>query len=520
MSRSLLLIITLAIFLSFFRLGSVTLFDVDEAVFATATREMVQNGNWITPTYNGKNRYDKPILFYWLMAVPYKIFGIDEFSARFPSAVAASLLVPSFFLFIRHFQGEKKALCAALSLTLSIYFLVYSHAAVTDMTLTLFTTLSLICFYRSVTGEKSEKVNWYGYGFYLFSALAFLTKGLIGILFPFGIAVIYLFITEGLRGIQQAISIKGVILFILVSAPWYVVQFIMNGNEFIEQFFIKHHFMRYTDVISGHKGPLYYYIPMVIGGLFPWIAFLPAGIRSIFHGKERLGLFAFIWMVFIIVFFSLSTTKLPNYILPAMPAASILISFGMDDRDRWIRHANVFIALVTLVLGVAFLFSEKYLVKFGVQDARWTVVLGVIMLAAAALRFHAAIRKKLFCGLLSALTAAFLLLLSFEAFPAASSYLQGTLHRYSLYAGERLKDSERVITYGINNPSIAFYSGRNVVGVGSKGELAAILKSEPHAFVIAKAEDIENIKDTGLTVVEQDDKYALLEKKIVIPGKI
>jgi len=278
--------------------------------------------------------------------------------------------------------------------------------------------------------------------------------------------------------------------------------------------------MRYTDVISGHTGPLYYYIPVMICGLFPWIAFLPAGVRTVFQGKERLGLFAFIWVVFIVVFFSLSTTKLPNYILPALPAASILISFGMDDRDGWIRHANIFIALVTLVLGVAFLFSEKYLVQFGFQDTRWIIALGAVMLAASALRFYAAFRKKLSYGLLSALTAAFLLLLSFEAFPAASSYLQGTLYRYSLYARERLKDNEPVITYGINNPSIVFYSGRKIIEVGSKGELAAFLKSEPHAFVIAKAEDIENIKDTGLTVVEQDDKYALLEKKIVIPGKI
>ncbi|HAM49190.1 MAG TPA: hypothetical protein DCP92_00265 [Nitrospiraceae bacterium] len=519
MSRLLLLIITLTVFLSFFRLGSVTLFDVDEAVFATATKEMVQSGNWITPTYNGKNRYDKPILFYWLMAIPYKIFGINEFSARVPSAVAASLLVPALFLFIRRFENEEKALYATLSFTLSIYFLLYSHAAVTDMTLTLFITLSLICFYLSVIEEKSGRINWYIYGFYLFSALAFLTKGLIGMVFPFAIALIYLFITEGLRGIQKAISLKGAVLFVVVSAPWYVIEFMINGNEFVQQFFIKHHFIRYTEVISGHTGPLYYYIPVLIGGLFPWVAFLPAGIRSVFRGKERLGLFAFIWMVVVIVFFSLSTTKLPNYILPAIPATSILISFGMDAQDRWIRHANVFIAFVTLCIGLAFLVSKKYLLEFGLQNAHWIIPFGVVMLVASVLRLYAAFRKKTFYGLLSALTGAFLLVLSIEAFPAANAYLQGTLYRYSLCARERLGDDEPLITYGLNNPSIVFYSGHKVIEAGSKDELATLLKNEAHALVITRAGDIDSAKDAGLKVVADDGRFAMLERGSGIAAK-
>src|SRR3990172_7269855 len=111
---------------------------------------MVESGDWITPTYNGENRYDKPILFYWLMAVSYKTFGINEFGARFPSALSGFLLCLALFFFVGHFHDKERAFYAALPLTLSLYFLVYSHAAVADMALTLFITLSLFSFFLSL----------------------------------------------------------------------------------------------------------------------------------------------------------------------------------------------------------------------------------------------------------------------------------------------------------------------------------------------------------------------------------
>jgi 4-amino-4-deoxy-L-arabinose transferase-like glycosyltransferase len=168
-------LIILTVFISFFNLGSFTLFDVDEAVFSTATREMIESGDWITPTYNGENRYDKPILFYWLVAASYKMFGINEFGARFPSALAATGLIIAIFFFIRYVRDDTYAFYTAIASALSIYFLAYSHAAVTDMSLTLFISLSLFSFYLWIYGETTSgtKNNMYLYGFYLFSALAF-----------------------------------------------------------------------------------------------------------------------------------------------------------------------------------------------------------------------------------------------------------------------------------------------------------------------------------------------------------
>jgi len=497
---------------SFFRLGSVTLFDVDEAVFAEATKEMIENNNWLTPTYNGVNRYDKPILIYWLMAASYQSFGINEFGARFPSAVASCILALSIFLFSKYSRDEKYALCAAISFALSVYFLVYSHSSVTDMTLTLFISLSLFSFY--VSREHEEK-PLYIYGFYLFSALAFLTKGLIGIAFPFGIAITYLFLTERWQGIKKVFNLKGMVLFLVVAAPWYISQFAVNGQEFVDQFFIKHHFKRYLDVISGHKGPFYYYIPVLIAGLFPWSMFLPAGLRNAIKTKDRFFLFALVWFVFIFVFFSFSTTKLPNYLLPAVPAASLLIASGMTEHSkRWWQYSNTASAVISFIIGIVLLISRSYLFTYGISDLNWIFVLASITMAMGILFLYSTYAGKSFYFVMSALMLAFLFMLSIKTIPIAGDYLQGSLNRYSLYAKTKLHGDQRIIAYGINNPSIVFYSGRKIINAGNKEDVkAALMKNGENSIAITKTKKVEDLKDLGFKVIESDEKYALLERK-------
>jgi 4-amino-4-deoxy-L-arabinose transferase-like glycosyltransferase len=516
MSKLLLPVLVLTIFFAFFRLGSVTLFDVDEAVFSEATKEMVESGDWITPTYNGENRYDKPILFYWLMAGSYTIFGINEFGARFPSAVAACLLIYSLFFFTKHFQDETTALYAAISCVLSLSFFVYSHAAVTDMTLTLFISLSLFSFYFSVAGSEKNKGKdtLYSYGFYLFSALAFLTKGLIGIVFPFGIALIYMIATEKLTGIKKVFRFKGLILFILISAPWYLAQFSINGQEFFDQFIMKHHFKRYVGVISGHKGPFYYYIPVLLVGLFPWIAYLPAGIKHALKEKDRFSLFALLWVTFLFVFFSLSTTKLPNYILPVIPAASLLIASGMKVQDkRWRQFSHFFMAAMALLISAAFLISRQYLIKFGIDDFEWLYLLAAIPAGIVVLSVYSASTKKGFNIVLAVLMILFLSVLSIKVLPIISQYLQGTLYKYSLYAKEKLSPDENIFVYGINNPSIVFYSGHKVIPLKGKNDLITLLNNRNHALVITKTKHVDIIENLGFHILESDERYAILERE-------
>ncbi len=515
MNRSVfLIIIAAAMFLSLFRLGASRLFDVDEAVFSEATREMVISQDWITPTYNGENRYDKPILFYWLMAASYKVFGVDEFGARFPSACAAVLLICFIYLSMKRFGGDESAAYAALSATLSAYFLVYSRAAVTDMTLTLFISLSLFSFYRSFE-EGTNGNGLYLYGFYLFSALAVLTKGLIGVLFPFGIAIVYSAVTGGLTGIRRVFSFKGALLFIAVAAPWYLAELMRNGREFVDQFFIKHHFRRYTDVISGHRGPFFYYLIVIVIGLFPWASFLPSGIRSALNKKNPFHLFAFVWLVFIFLFFSLSTTKLPNYILPAFPAAAVLIGAGLSGvNDNWRRYSFLSMGVLSVITGIAlFYLGGKYLPKIGVVNAVWPLLAALAVAACGALCVYSAFSGRNLYIPVAGLMAVFLAVLMMRALPLASDYLQGTLHKYSLYAKDRLREDEGVIVLGLNNPSIAFYSERKIMNADSIEVLMALKKKGTHTIAISKAKDADMLRDSGYTLIESDGRYALFETR-------
>jgi 4-amino-4-deoxy-L-arabinose transferase-like glycosyltransferase len=532
-------LLAVAILLSFYRLGSVSLFDVDEAVFSEATKEMVLSGDWITPTYNGANRYDKPILFYWLMAASYHIFGMNEFGARFPSAFTGALLSLSIFLFVRRYAGRETALHAAMSFVVSLYFFVYSRAAVTDMALTLLITLSLFFFFLWLYGTRGTagKGPRYLYGFYLCSALAFLTKGLIGIVFPFCIAATYMVIKKGPQGIRKLFSAKAALLFLLVSGPWYLAEFAVNGKDFLDQFFIKHHFMRYTGVISGHRGPFFYYLPALIIGLFPWIVYLPAGIRNALRsnrapavstdsaergcgetlpaaGSPPLGLFALVWLGLIFAFFSFSTTKLPNYILPAVPAASILIGYGMAGHlPRGNRYAHGCMSFVALLAGAAFVASRGYLHKFGVADAGWTSVAAVLMFLLAAVSAYAAVRNRRPHGYIAALLIAFFLLLSVRVLPLVNQKLQGTLYDFSLAAKERLGRGGTLITFGINNPSVVFYSDHMAEKVDNLDELLRLPPGGGKTILIAKARDSQILEASGFNVLSKGEKYALFEKK-------
>ncbi len=519
-------VIAVALLVSFLGLASFTLFDVDEAVFAQASKEMLQSGNYVTPTYDGAKRFDKPIMIYWLMAGSYKVFGINEFAARFPSAAAACLLALAVFFFEglsrekSRFPGQfvspgKRAFYAALALVLSLFFLAYSHAAVTDMTLTLFITLSLLFFYL----YDSRGGKGYIYGFYLFSALAFLTKGLIGILFPVGIAFVYLLLTAGFfHALRKLWSLPGILLFLAVSAPWYVACYKANGNEFIRNFFIKQHFDRYLHVISGHTGPVYYYIPVLALGLFPWIAFLPQGVKNALREKKGSpGLLALIWLSFVVVFFSFAKTKLPDYVLPGVPAAALLISSGMSAASvRSGRLSNWFIALVSLALAAGFFVARGYLLKTGIK-ADWAYWLSGIMLLMSLVAMYSGAKGKNRNGLLAVLMIGFLSVTVLKAVPAASRYLQGGLYDFSIYAKKNLRPGGVLIGYRINNPSVVFYSGHMVDGIEGARELAAAVSASRQAIIITRAGDSGDVLAlNGLSgkvrLVRTIGDYRLFEK--------
>jgi len=505
----------LILFVTFFKSGGFLLFDVDEAVFSEAAREMVETGNFITPTYNYEPRYDKPILIYWFMSIAFKLFGTTEFAARFTSGLFGALLSFMTFLFVRNVKGLLPALLATLALVLNIEFFVYSHSAVTDMTLAFFITASLFAFYL---GAHHANERWFMW-FWVASALAVLTKGVVGLLFPSVIAGGFILLSKRTELIRQILRPSHIGLFLLISAPWFIIQFMVNGWEFFNAFIVKHHIKRYSGVISSHGGPFYYYFLVLLAGFFPWVAMLVPGI---YRGlKERLdresGLYLLcaVWVLFVFVFFSISRTKLPNYIFPLFPAAAILSGLVMAGMVEGARRSKA--ALLTL-LFIAGLFASALLVipSLGLEmdinyPPKFFFVLAALFATAAALSIAALYRPfSAFMGL-SALTLVLIVFLRLYALPPANIYLQKTLFDYSRFARVNLPSNGVLATYEINKPSIAFYARRGVVKADKTNvhRLGEFARSTP-LMIITTPSRYKELKDYGFKVLDSRGDYMLL----------
>ncbi|HLC21492.1 MAG TPA: glycosyltransferase family 39 protein, partial [Candidatus Methylomirabilis sp.] len=328
------LLILLSLLLFFHRLGSLGLFDADEPAFAEAAREMLVSGDWITPQFNFQPRFDKPILFYWLIVLAYKAFGIGEFAARFWSALFATALVLSIYLFGQRVLGRRGALIAALAFATNVGTAILARAAVTDMTLVFFMTWAFFCFFGAsrATARTGEGCVLIGY---VAMALSVLTKGPIGLLIPGLVIGLFLAIRRGAgASLSRVRPLLGLSIFAAIALPWYLLVVRENGWDFIYGFIVKHHLVRYSGVVSGNAGAPYYFLPVVLLGFFPWSAMLPKAfgdlwtvrmkLRGDLTAREELLLFSWLWFGVVFVFFSLSGTKLPSYIFPAFPALAML----------------------------------------------------------------------------------------------------------------------------------------------------------------------------------------------------
>ncbi|HBG46352.1 MAG TPA: hypothetical protein DDW94_05110 [Deltaproteobacteria bacterium] len=504
----------LIVFLSFFKTGGFLLFDVDEAVFSAAAREMVETGNLITPTYNFEPRYDKPILIYWFMSAAFKLFGTTEFAARFTSSLFGVLLSGMTFLFVKRLTGLTTALVATLALFVNLEFFVYSHSAVTDMTLAFFITASIFSFYM---GTIDGKKRWF-LGFWAASALAVLTKGAVGLLFPAVIAILYLALSKNLHRSKELFRPSYIGLFILIGAPWFIAQLMINGWDFFNAFIVKHHIKRYSGVISSHGGPLYYYIGVLLLGFFPWVAMLPSGVYRGFKQRHdaasSLYLLGAIWFIFVLVFFSVSRTKLPNYIFPLFPPAAILAGLVISDmaEKRAGRAPAYLLAAIAFVFASALFILPSLSLKMDVYlPPRFFYTLGAAF-AAVALLTTFSFRKTLPSFLcITGVMVLIIVFLRLYALPPANIYLQKTLYDYSRYARAALPPDGVLATYEINKPSISFYSRRKIVKADKSDDCSINEYSKrTTTIVITKASAYEDLKDYNLRVIDSSGEYMLL----------
>ena len=531
--------------LFFFRLGTPGLFDADEPAYAQAAREMLEAGDWITPHFNGLPRFDKPILYYWLITLSYRVFGVTEFAARFWSALAAVALVLLIVWGARRWFGAPADLWAGLALTTNLLTALLARAAVTDMLLTLFVTLAILAGLEALR-ESTVEAGWATIA-WMAMGLAVLVKGPVGLVIP-GVALggsLYFF--RELRGLSRLFRWQGLLLFAAIALPWYVLVLAANGWAFVEGFVIKHHVSRFTGVISSHAGPLWFYLPVALVGFFPWSGFLPRALwqagtvarrRHAREPGDRLLVVCACWAGGVFVFFSLAGTKLPSYLFPAFPALALLIagaggtggdsalSFGDESRHvpSWLRRLGPWLLGVTggaLALGFGLvpriLEALRPLAGGSLDGASIPVGLAVWLagLMAVGTAGSLLMRGPRRVALLAMMMSLLIFTAEGVVAPLAYSILQGPLRELAEDAHQILGGQGTLVVYGLNAPSIVFYAKHWVIplGPGSQDSLDRVRRlveaGRPLVVItrIVHAPGLDAVR--GLSRVKARGGYAL-----------
>ena len=343
----------------FYGLGHFPLLGPDEPRYAQVAREMFLRHDLVTPTLGGHLWFEKPALLYWMMIGSFKLFGVTEWAARVPSALAGVLTIVAVFVVARQAtssdeddQSHKYVFWCSLVSASTLGIVVFSRAASFDIILTMTATWALAFYllYEFALNEKRRRFCLAG--FYAFIGLSLLAKGLIGIVIPFGVVAVYHLLERKLPQRSGLISLLwGLPLALIVAGVWYAPVIQRNGWVFIDQFFIQHHFARYISNKFHHRAAVYYYLLIVPLLALPWTAFLIDGLllqtkrllaRAPSSRSSRLNsllLFSLAWILFPLVFFSLSSSKLPGYMLPAVPAAAFIVGeriwrLSLDSKNK------------------------------------------------------------------------------------------------------------------------------------------------------------------------------------------
>ncbi len=328
--------------------------DPVEVNYAQTAVEMLHSGDYISPRIYGHAWYDKPVFFYWELIAAFSIFGITDFAARFFPPLFAFAGICLTYFFGGKLYGERTGFWSAVILGTSLIYWCLAKLIITDMSLFLFMNGTLVFFYLAYRSER----KYLYYPAYVFSGLAVLTKGPVGLLLPGFIILLFLLWQRDFRELLRMKLFSGMLLFLLVCSPWYYSMYLLHGQEFLDTFLGVHNYLRAT--VSEHPkwDVWYYYIGIFFLGTIPWSFCLPMAIWERFRARDLYldedTRFLFLWAVIINVFFQCMATKYPTYTFPAFLPVAILFAHFLEDRKTLLKRTaftgTVLCMIVTSVL--------------------------------------------------------------------------------------------------------------------------------------------------------------------------
>ena len=446
----------------------------DESRYAEIAREMVASGAWVTPRLNGYKYFEKPPLQAWATAAAFEAVGFRDWAARLWAALTGFGAVLLAYALGKRAFGPAAGLFAAAVLASSPIYVLLGQTNTLDMGLTFFLLLAAY-------GYVFDRIGL----FWAACALAVLSKGLVGVVLPVEIVFLQAAVRREFSPVRKAISWKGILLFILIAAPWFIAVSLAN-KEFFHFFFIQEHFERYLTTVHGRFQPWWHFIPVLLVGLLPWLVPVFHGLKNAFNDKS--AAFLALWAVGIFLFFSASSSKLPSYILPVVPALALLAgrSLAEASSSRLLVGQSLLFAALALAGGVFGLRILQELAES--QPAELISAYLPWAYGAAAVAAAGAIASAL---LASRSRTAGVLLLAAGAFGGAQLLIAGHgafAPAFSAYgvieaARPQLRADAPFFAFNTYDHTMPWYLGRTVTMVGYKDELAQPIEWEPARFL-------------------------------------
>ncbi|QWD91209.1 glycosyltransferase family 39 protein [Polynucleobacter sp. MWH-Braz-FAM2G] len=466
----------------------------DEGRYAEIAREMLVTGDWITPRYNGYKYFEKPPLQAWATAAAFQAFGIGEWQARLWTALTGFLTI----LFIG-FTGSKiynarAGWLAAVVLASSPMWVISGHFNSLDMGLSSFLVAALCSLLLAQSSHNKNSCRNWMWLCWIFMALATLSKGVIGAAIPAMVFVAYSISTWDWKIWTRLRLFSGSVFYLAITAPWFVL-IAQRNPEFLEFFFIHEHLQRFTQDAHSRTGPIYYFVPLLLIGILPWVFQLPGSLAQAWSERRRefsAGWLLACWFVVIFAFFSVSRSKLPGYIIPVFPALALLIG---NRLDRMLGHTNSMGTpwkLQTLAFSVLGCVGFFFLDTIGKQArpdeieayAQYTYWVIAALTALASFSAYAAWQSKR-NGTQS--------IVSFASGFFLCAIIAGTGHETlgravsGIDLVERVKASipEKVNFYSVRllDHTVPFYLGRTMIMVESPDELEFGVNQEPELWM-------------------------------------
>jgi len=485
--------------LAFWSLGSLPLIDVDEPVYGQVGKEMAHAGfaNWLSPHYGGQLWFDKPPLFYWLTALSMRECGVSEFAARLPSALlSVALVAATYALARRAYPGvPKAALWSGFVLATSLQFFTLARAAVTDMMLAVCLTLALYGLYAWTQTNQGRWIALAG----LMTGLGMLTKGPVALVLIGIQTLAYLLLTRQAKRLLSPALWLGFALCLAVGLPWFLLMIHLHGQLFINGFLEANNVTRYLQAEHQETSPFWFFLPVLLGGFFPWSLALPGALVSAWRqgrtacqdqAADNPALFLGLWTLLVFVFFSASQSKLVTYIFPLYPAAAVLVGVWLSELPEtsprfnplWIYVVfNVALGIVLWKLGP----------KYDVVPGTLFLWLGTLLIAAVLVVVY---QRRLWVWLVPGIATGLFLLLAWCSPTWEVREADISDRQIAILASLTTPPDSVVHALGLKHPSLRYYTTWPVVYTDDHPGAARDIQQHPGVVYALRPKVLDELR--------------------------